>query len=407
MITAADILNAKILIVDDKGANVDLLRAMLGGAGYTSVQWTMDPLKVSSLHREHRYDLILLDLLMPVLDGFQVMEGLKEIEADSYLPVLVLTAQPDHKLRALKAGAKDFLSKPFELPELLARVHNLLEVRLLHLDTKKQRAVLEEVVRQLDASRELVFLKTSQEKKQREKELTLAQDTQRSLLPKVLPRFENFHIHAFNSATGYVGGDFYDFRQLASREWMGVLADVSGKGVPAALYSSLVLGALSMEFRSRTQPHEVLNRVNELLCEKSLPSQFVTLFLFVLNPDGNGQFVSAGHTPTFIFRSASSEIEELASDAYMLGMFPFHVYKSRKLHLDPGDILVAYTDGLPNAENPERETFGVERLREVIQQEAPLGSHAVERGLLKAIEDFTRGVPQPDDITFVVVGKDR
>jgi len=407
MITPTDILNARILIVDDKGANVDLLRAMLAGAGYTSVQSTMDPTKVRALHVEHHYGLVLLDLMMPVMDGFQVMEALKEIETDGYLPILVLTAQPDHKLRALKAGAKDFLSKPFELPELLARVHNLLEVRLLHLEAKKQHAVLEEVVRQLDASREVVFLKTEQEKKQREKELTLAQETQRSLLPKALPQFKNFQIRAFNGPTGYVGGDFYDFRQLGSHEWMGVLADVSGKGIPAALYSSLVLGALSMEFRSRTQPNEVLSRVNELLCEKSLPSQFVTLFLFVLNSEGTGQFISAGHTPTYVFRSATAEIEELGSDAYMLGMFPFHVYKSRKLHLGPGDILVAYTDGLPNAENSAKEMFGTERLREIIQQEAPLGSEAVERGLLKALGDFTQGAPQQDDITFVVVGKDR
>ena len=406
MITATDILNAKILIVDDKDANVQLLLGMLRGDGYTSVQSTTDPTEACALHRENHFDLILLDLMMPVMDGFCVMEGLKGIEMDGYLPVLVLTAQPDHKLRALQAGAKDFLSKPFDLGELRARVHNLLEVRLLHLEAIQQREVLEEVVRQLAASREVVFLKTSEEKKQREKELGLAQETQRSLLPRVLPQFENYHIHAFNSPTGYVGGDFYDFRELSTHEWMGVLADVSGKGVPAALYSSLVLGALSMEFRSRTQPHEVLNRVNELLCDKSLPSQFVTLFLFVLNPEGNGHFISAGHTPTYLYRATTGEIEELGSDAYMLGMFPSHIYKSRKLHLDQGDILVVYTDGLTNAQNASKEVFGVERLRELIQQAAPLGSEAVERGLLKSIADFTQGIPQPDDITFVVVGKD-
>jgi serine phosphatase RsbU (regulator of sigma subunit) len=405
MITATDILNAKILIVDDKEANRDLLYAMLRGAGYTSIESTTESGQVCALHRKRRYDLILLDLLMPIMDGFEVMEGLKEIETDGYLPVLVLTAQPDHKLRALQAGAKDFLSKPFDLAELRARVHNLLEVRLLHLETKLHAAVLEEAVRQLDASREVVRLQTLAEQKHREVELGLAQDTQRRLLPRVLPKFENYQIHAFNRATGYVGGDFYDFRQLASREWMGVLADVSGKGVPAALYSSLVLGALSMEFRSRTQPHDVLNRVNEFLCDKSLPAQFVTLFLLVLNPEGDGQFISAGHTPTYLFRAATGDIEELVSDAYMLGMFPFHIYKSRKLRLDKGDVLVVYTDGLTNAENPQKEMLGRERLLNVIQQAAPSGSSAVELALLKTIDEFTQGAAQPDDITFVVVGK--
>ena len=136
MISSTDILNAKILIVDDKEANVQLIEGMLRIAGYTSVHSTTDPKAVCGLHWEHRYDLILLDLNMPEMDGFEVMEGLKAIEAGGYLPVLVITAQPDHKLRALNAGAKDFVSKPFELPELLARVHNILEVRLLHLETK-------------------------------------------------------------------------------------------------------------------------------------------------------------------------------------------------------------------------------------------------------------------------------
>ena len=208
-------------------------------------------------------------------------------------------------------------------------------------------------MRELEASREVIRLKTLEERKKSEQELALAQETQESLLPRFLPQFENFHIHAFNQPTRYVGGDFYDFLQLSSGEWMGVLADVSGKGMSAALLSSMVLGALSMEFRSGTQPQEVLNRVNQLLCEKSLPFQFVTLFLFLLGPDGEGQFISAGHNPAYLFRSATGKIEELAPDAFALGMFDFACYQSRTLHLDEGDILVVYSDGLTDAENPQ------------------------------------------------------
>lgn len=137
MVSPSDILDASILVVDDQEANVLLLERMLRGAGYTSIASTTHPHQVCELHRKHRYSLILLDLQMPGMDGFQVMAGLKEIETDGYLPVLVITAQPDHKLRALQAGAKDFVSKPFDLAEVLMRVHNLLEVRLLHLETKK------------------------------------------------------------------------------------------------------------------------------------------------------------------------------------------------------------------------------------------------------------------------------
>ena len=137
MVSAADILNAKILIVDDQDANVVLLEQMLHGAGYTAVSATSAPAEVCGRHLKHRYDLILLDLQMPGMDGFEVMEGLKKIEVDNYLPVLVITAQPNHKLRALKAGARDFVGKPFELAEVLLRVHNMIEIRLLHMETKR------------------------------------------------------------------------------------------------------------------------------------------------------------------------------------------------------------------------------------------------------------------------------
>ncbi len=143
MVNADDILNASILIVDDQDANVQLLEHMLRDAGYRCITSTMDPHAVCSLHRDNRYDLILLDLQMPGMDGFQVMEGLKEIETDAYLPVLVITAQPGHKLRALNAGAKDFISKPFDLMEARTRIHNMLEVRLLYKQLEQYSRALE------------------------------------------------------------------------------------------------------------------------------------------------------------------------------------------------------------------------------------------------------------------------
>ena len=405
MVSAADILNAKILVVDDKEANVRLIEGMLRVAGYTSVESTTDPNAVFELYRQNRYSLILLDLQMPSMDGFEVMECLKDVEGDGYLPVLVITAQPDHKLRALEAGAKDFVSKPFDLAELRARVHNILEVRLLHVAANDHSRILEEMVRALEASREVIRLKTLAEQQKSEQELVLAHETQVSLLPGCLPRFENFRIHAFSTPTRYVGGDFYDFLQLDSGEWMGVLADVSGKGMSAALLSSMVLGALSMEFHSATEPQEALKRINRLLCEKSLPSQFVTLFLFLLSPNGSGQFISAGHNPAYLYRSATGKIERLVSDLFVLGMFESSTYEPCPLHLCKGDLLVVYSDGLTDAENQQGEMFGEERLLELLRQEAPSGGQALERKLLQAVEEFTQGALQLDDITFVLVEK--
>jgi diguanylate cyclase (GGDEF)-like protein len=143
LIGSADILHARILIVDDHQADVQLLEQMLRGAGYARVTSTADPRAVCALHRDNHYDLILLDLQMPGMDGFEVMEALTAIETDGYLSVLAVTAQPAHKLRALQAGAKDFVSKPFELAEVLMRVHNLLEVRLLHESARNHAQMLE------------------------------------------------------------------------------------------------------------------------------------------------------------------------------------------------------------------------------------------------------------------------
>ncbi len=151
MVSAHDILNASILIVDDQAPNVALIEQLLSEAGYTCVASTMNPQEVCALHRKNRYDLILLDLQMPDMDGFSVMEGLKTNDADTYLPVIVLTAQPGHKLRALQAGAKDFISKPFDLVEVKTRIHNMLEVRLLYKKLGDYSKILEQKVEERTA----------------------------------------------------------------------------------------------------------------------------------------------------------------------------------------------------------------------------------------------------------------
>ena len=146
MIGRSDILNASILIVDDRESNVSLLEQILSEDGYTRITTTTNSLEVCALHRNNRYDLIVLDLQMPGMDGFQVMDGLKADESESYLPVIVLTAQSGAKLRALQAGAKDFISKPFDLVEVKTRIRNMIEVRLLYRQLEHFNAALEQTV---------------------------------------------------------------------------------------------------------------------------------------------------------------------------------------------------------------------------------------------------------------------
>ena len=150
-ITNEQILDASILVVDDQPANVALLEETLRQAGYVNVTSTMDSTQVCALHREHAYDLILLDLQMPRMDGFQVMDALKAEGLDAWLPVLVVTAQPGHKLRALEVGARDFVSKPFDLVEVKTRIRNMLEVRLLYKRLENYNSELEAAVQERTA----------------------------------------------------------------------------------------------------------------------------------------------------------------------------------------------------------------------------------------------------------------
>jgi len=166
MLSKTDILNAGILIVDDQESNVLLLEDMLREAGYLRITTTTNPKSVAELHNANHYDLILLDLQMPGMDGFEVMKGLENAEADGYVPILVITAQPSHKLRALSCGAKDFVAKPFDLLEVKTRIHNMLEVRLLYKKLADYNKVLETAVRERTAE-----LRASEERFRRLTEL--------------------------------------------------------------------------------------------------------------------------------------------------------------------------------------------------------------------------------------------
>jgi serine phosphatase RsbU (regulator of sigma subunit)/NO-binding membrane sensor protein with MHYT domain len=249
----------------------------------------------------------------------------------------------------------------------------------------------------------ITLLTALAERKRVEQELALAEETQRSLLPRSLPQFAPFRIHVFCRPTRHLGGDFYDFISLDTGELVGVLADVSGKGISAALLGSFAQGAINTEFRTTQRPPEILDRVNKLLCQRTAANRFVTLVLFLLNAQGTGEFLSAGHNVVYLFRAASREIEELFSSGMPLGMFPFASYQSSALELHPGDILVIYSDGLTDAQNLAEEEFGEERLRHLIRSEGSAGATALKKTLLVEIDEFTAGANQVDDITFLLV----
>ena len=165
----------------------------------------------------------------------------------------------------------------------------------------------------------------------------------------------------------------------------------------------MILGCLDMQLRAGVKPVEALNQLNKYLCEKSASNRFATLFLFLINPAGAGEYISAGHNPAYLFRATSGEIEELPSNNLLLGAFEFVSYNAAAFALGPGDVLVVYSDGLMEAENEEGEMLGEERVMDVIRREARVGASHLETMLLATISEFTRGHAQTDDITLVII----
>jgi serine phosphatase RsbU (regulator of sigma subunit) len=252
----------------------------------------------------------------------------------------------------------------------------------------------------------LEMIEGFEQRKILEQELSLAQETQKTILPHSVPHWQNFRVHAFNQPTRYLGGDFYDFLNLSGGEWAGVLADVSGKGISASLLGSLLQGALHMQCRSTAGLEEALNHINRFFSERTSSERFVTLFLFALNLNGEGRFINAGHTTAYLYRARSKEIEPLESGGLILGAFDFATYQSCPLKLNQGDILVVYSDGVTEAQDPKGEMFGEERLIQLIKEKAPSGGEALEKGILQSIQEFTQDMAQTDDITFLLVERD-
>jgi serine phosphatase RsbU (regulator of sigma subunit)/pSer/pThr/pTyr-binding forkhead associated (FHA) protein len=250
------------------------------------------------------------------------------------------------------------------------------------------------------------MMKSIEQRKTLERDLALAEDTQRSLLPREIPRLPHLRLSAFCKPTRYVGGDFYDFQVMPSGELIFVIADISGKGVAASVLSSMILGCLQLRLQDGDRPVSALNRLNRFLCAKS-SGRFATMFLCSVGPDGKGLYISAGHNPAFLYRAADASIEELPSTNLVLGVFEFVSFEAVPIELKEGDVLLAYSDGVTEAENTREEMFGETRVKEIMVREAPSGASRLHDALIAAISEFTHKRDQTDDMTIVIAERSR
>ena len=307
------------------------------------------------------------------------------------------------QLRAVACMPLKWLSSLSEAPEVRGILY-LDSTRTMHTLTGLDQKILTRISIEVgNVFEKLELIQSLEQGRVVEKELALAQETQQSLLPQEIPDSEHFSVHAYSSPTRYVGGDYYDFLDAGLGGLTGVLADVSGKGVSAALLSSFLQGVLEAEYRSGAPLDDVLNRTNRHLYQKTQSNRFVTLFLFSLSSGGEGAYISAGHNPAYLLRSSSGEIEELPSKNPILGAFEAVTYETTPFQLQLGDLLVVYSDGVTEAMDPDGNMFEEARLIQAVQEFGPSGGEVLEQKILESLDEFTQGMSQTDDITLLLV----
>jgi sigma-B regulation protein RsbU (phosphoserine phosphatase) len=341
-------------------------------------------------------DLILLDIMMPRIDGYEVCKRLREAEQTKAIPIVMITALKglDEKVKALDIGADDFISKPTERLEVLARVRSLLRVKYLHDELTSANKKLEE------------------QKQILESELIMAREVQEALLPKDLDIVAQMppglkFCHQYIPALA-VGGDFFDIAQI-SPSIIGIfIADVMGHGAQPALITVLIktlFNELSYESQSPAELLSKLNqRYNALVRQTGI---FTSAFYLVVDVDKQEVvFSNAGHPPALLICNGRLELEELVKESGLaLGLAGDYNYQNHERKLERGDTIFLYTDGLFDVKNRNGEIFGLENLKSIVENNLNLRNILLIQTIVDAIKEFTgNGDTTPDDITVLAVG---
>jgi phosphoserine phosphatase RsbU/P len=245
------------------------------------------------------------------------------------------------------------------------------------------------------------LVERERERQRLEQEINIARDIQQALLPRNFPSTPDFAVTGVNFPCLSVGGDYFDVFPLSEGRTAFVIADVSGKGLGAAIVTTMLQGALS-GMTLGTDPARVFNHVNRFLCDHTEVGRYATVFFGILDNDGHLAFINAGHPSPFLIRRGAAE-EAFTEGSYPVGLVPEAEYTAACLKLEPGDTLVLFTDGVTEAMDPDDQMFGVPRLKQVLtgQPECPLGQ--LQKCVLEAVENFTRGARQADDLTLLIV----
>jgi phosphoserine phosphatase RsbU/P len=369
----------RILIVDDVKANVDALVEALRGEYKLSV--ALDGEGALKNAEKNPPDLVLLDIVMPGIDGYEVCRRMRESEQLREVPIMFLSSLEDvqNKARGFELGANDYLTKPFEILEVKARVKSLL----------KAKAYADAV------------------KAAMERDLSIAREIQMGILPSDLSPCTTgtgLDIFAAIEPAKEVGGDLYEVLRVGEDRVVVVVGDVSGKGIPAALFMAVTVTLLRTLAREHRKPEEILSRLNDELAAQNPRGMFVTMACLVFDlASGQVTAASAGHNALVLAGADGTARFVCPSTGMVLGLFPDRPYTSHTQELAPGDTLVLYTDGVTEACDREEKFFGDERLLARLSGRPKGEAKGTVENLLEAVRTFASGAPQSDDITILAV----
>lgn len=382
-------MTAKILVVDDE-PDLELLirqkfRRQIREGEYEFFFASNGIEALGILKTNRAIDMVLTDINMPMMDGLTLLVKIKELNLLLKAVIVSAYGDLDNIRTAMNRGAFDFLTKPIDFQDLEITIQKTFEL-------------ITELKRAFHEHDQLVAI---------HHELDFARDIQRSILPSRFPPFpdrKEIELHANMIPAREVGGDFYDFFFIAPDRLALVIADVSGKGVPAALFMMISRTLLKAQAFIRPQPDLCLHAVNNLLHADNKADMFVTLFYGVLNTrTGELTYSNGGHNPPCLIQ-ANGRVEAFEKIGGMaLGIFSDRPYRAKTIQLKPGDSVFLYTDGITEAENDRNEFFTDARLLSTLQRLATVSTQQILEGVIEEVKAFASGAPQSDDITALAV----
>ncbi len=373
----------KVLLVDDNATNLQVLMGTLEGRGYHLLIAKNGESALKIVHKAAP-DLILLDIMMPEMDGYEVCRRLKADPATKEIPVIFLSALGDtkDKVQGLNLGAVDYITKPFQPEEVIARVNTHLTIYRLKREVQNKHDELEH-------------------------ELQVVAEEQRNLLPHQLPQIEGLKLAAHYETSRYAGGDYYDIIQLPDRRWGFMMADAAGHSTSAAILVAMTCTLLRSYPEPPLEPDNVLKRINTHLCNLS-DDNFITAIYTVYDAKTQTLIIArAGHPPPILYRPEKGKAIELpCNGVFPMAIDPYGEVPLTKTKLQAGDRLLLYTDGITERFNPLGQCYEVERLCQKFAEDCDHDAGKCITMIMEDVNRFADGLPAQDDQAVLVLTVD-